>query len=366
VNPRLFKRPLHWRILKEDSGLALTESVIVMPIILLFFFAMLQYVVIARTAPLVNYAAYAAARSYAVHASVDGSSKAANTAHEAAALALAPVAGLVPGEIKGLSLPTFSTPLLRIGEGYFVAYARLSKYIGGSITIKTNSTDPAQIEVEVLYPQPIYMPGLNELWSFVSGTNTINKDLYSLGKNLKGVIGTSSKIEHTLEKLFGSVLGDYSSLLTTHVLPYPYVGLVGKCAMGYEDWGSKEEYRPRVAKEGDDGAVEDNDAEEELKKIQEAQENVENAQDNLKEKQEDLHDATEARKKAEQAVADAQQEYNNASTTAEKNAAAAKLDAAKQALEDAKEKEQEAKDALKEAQENLNEAVEELTNLGST
>ncbi len=49
---------------QDERGVALTEFVIVFPVVMLLFLAMLQYSEIVQAAQLGNYAAYVAARSY--------------------------------------------------------------------------------------------------------------------------------------------------------------------------------------------------------------------------------------------------------------------------------------------------------------
>ena len=65
------QRTLQWNVVKDDGGQAMTEFVIVIPIILLFFFAMLQYFANVQASQLANYAAFVSARVYAVRASID-------------------------------------------------------------------------------------------------------------------------------------------------------------------------------------------------------------------------------------------------------------------------------------------------------
>src|ERR1043165_10169650 len=84
------------RILEDDRAQALTEFVMVFPIILFLFCAILQYLIIVRVSQLGNYARYYAARVYAVRLSVDGKDEATKAAIRAAAFAYAPVARQVP------------------------------------------------------------------------------------------------------------------------------------------------------------------------------------------------------------------------------------------------------------------------------
>lgn len=82
-------------IIRDDQAVALTEFAIVMPVVLFFFLAILQYFEIVRAAQMVNYAAYVAARSYAVLHSEDDAMK-------SAVMALAPISNNVGlGSITG-------------------------------------------------------------------------------------------------------------------------------------------------------------------------------------------------------------------------------------------------------------------------
>jgi hypothetical protein len=258
---------MRWKVLRDEGGVALTEVAIVMPVVLLFFLAILQYFVIVRTAQLVNYAAYAAARSYAVHASVDGAASATATATDAAAWALAPVANLAPGELAGITLPVPSSNLLKLGEGFLVArYLRLNPQFGGSITITpTPAGNPTQVEVDIAYPQPIGIWGLAPLWNTIGHGGNIQQDLRPLQGGLGGITGASNNVAQQVqggisgaepqgfEALFPGVWGDFASsvsnlagnavsALTGSVLPFPYVNVPGKCYMEYENWGSQGSY----------------------------------------------------------------------------------------------------------------------------
>jgi hypothetical protein len=251
------RRIHNFSIVKDDRAVALTEFAIVIPVVLLFFLAILQYFVIVRTYQLVNYAAYAAARSYAVHASEDGPTNATATATDAAAWALAPVANLVPGEVFGITPPVESSTLFQLGEGFIVArYVRLNPYFGGNISIITND-NPDQVEVEINYPQPIYLPGLSGLWGFVGGGSNIHQDLMPLQNGLGGIIGVQEEVQNYItgaeppgfETLFPGVWGNISTQIgnmvgsiTKQMLPYPYINVHGKCCMEYESWGSQSAY----------------------------------------------------------------------------------------------------------------------------
>lgn len=273
---------LQWvGLLRDENAAALTEFAIVMPIVLLFFFAMLQYFVVVRTSQLCNYAAYCAARVYAVQAASDSSSKkqqAHAKAKNAAAMALSPVAHLVPGEVAGRNLrfsdssQQLSHQIVALGEGWLTArYVRLNPKFGGSVKIDTGG-NPLQVNVEISYPQPIYIPGLAELWGIVGGGSKIKQDLRPLREGLSGITGAplnaQQEAESRLDRLYqeipplfmsipgfsskfeqfksavGSIVGDTVDQVTGLLLPFPYVNVRGKCSMGYEDWSGT----PRLRK----------------------------------------------------------------------------------------------------------------------
>jgi len=219
-------------IIKDDRAQALTEFAITIPVILLFFFMFLQYFVIVRTSQLANYAAFVAARSYAVHATVDGATEAKDMATKAAAMAFAPVASLEPGEVAGIGgslsglvpsgLPSIFSSAADLVEGYFVAYKiRLNSSIGGgSVNISTNGSPP-QIDVEINYPQPVYIPGLAELWALVAG-NKIYTSLKPLHQGLTGIPGTGLPLIEGWEaaQQVGSQFGTELPNLPTPLFPY--------------------------------------------------------------------------------------------------------------------------------------------------
>lgn len=251
------QRKLQFNVVRDDGAQAMTEFAIVIPVVLLFFLAMLQYFSVVQASQLGNYAAYCAARVYAVQGPVckhinGNDNDAKDKAKKAAALALAPIARLVPGEvaIKGTSLgslsgllpagtPDFLQGVAKFAEGYAVAYyVRLNSSLGGGdFKIETSGS---QVNVSINYPQPVYLPGLAELWNLVQGEN-IFTSLKPLREDLGGLPGAYATYQEVRD-LFES-LG--VSLPDSPVTFFPYVNVRSKCSMGLEDWGSKEEYRPR-------------------------------------------------------------------------------------------------------------------------
>src|SRR5690349_14598657 len=184
-------------LLKDEYAVALTEFAIVIPIVLLFFFALLQYFSVAQASQMANYAAFVAARVYAVRASIDPDD-AKDKAVTAAAMAMAPVARPVPGEFGGPSVGsdfgTFLNPVLGSKAGNFLLGYAMAKYVrfnsdllGGSVNAQVQG-DPKQVDVTINYPQPIYLPGLMEMWNFVMG-DRIYQSMRPLRQGLGGIPG---------------------------------------------------------------------------------------------------------------------------------------------------------------------------------
>jgi hypothetical protein len=275
-------------VIGDQRAIALTEFAIVIPVILFFFLVLIQYVVIVQTAQLCNYAAYVAARSYAVHAKnpAEGPSVATDLATNAAALALAPVARMVPGEFFGINvnlpseLPNF--PGSNVGNiwiGWQTALVRLQDI--GSISISPDSGNSQLVDVEIDYPQPIFIPGLAELWSIMGGEKGIHTSLSNLsGGTLQA--GQEAAQAYELYQAYNyKKTGTYIVATGTGFI-LPYITIKAKCTMACENWGSEADYRPRIYQEGDptgsNGA--DPAVEQQLQNLQNAQNqvNADNAQ----------------------------------------------------------------------------------------
>lgn len=343
-------------IVKDARGQALTEFAITMPVVLLFFLAMLQYFSIVQASQLGNYAAYVAARVYVVQAPLckhknGNDDDAKDKAKKAAAMALAPIARFVPGEISvgGFSMGSLSSMLpsgtpdflqgaAKFVEGYLVAYyIRLNSSLGGgSLDITANDT---QVDVSINYPQPIYIPGLAEMWNFVQGEH-IFTSLKPVREGLGGIPSYYASYQELRDKA-KSLLG--IDLPDSPVRFLPYVNIKSKCSMGMEDWGSKEEYRPRQH-----GTVQDAGASEEDKnKINNSQKAQEAAQEYNKAVQTEKDKCSAwnaARTKLAQAQSNRDAVYANPNSTAQQKAAA---DAA---LSQAQQEEQAAHNAYNSAQ----------------
>jgi hypothetical protein len=277
------KRRIQFRgLFSNENGQALTEFAIIIPVVLLFFLAMVQYLLIVRTSQACNYAAYVAARVYAVRESVDGAAKAKEKATDAAAIALAPVARLVPGELGPLPSPSGSLPggfplsgAAKLAEGYLIAkHVRLNSSVGGGGVTITVGGNPKQVDVQIAYPQPIYLPGLAELWGLVAGER-----IYTSMKPLRqGLQGVPSKVLPAMEtwdeaKVLADKFGVPLSAPVKFILPY--VNMRGKCSMGYEDWGRTALDKPRKPRTVKDANGDSGD----LAKINKAQESTQTAQE---------------------------------------------------------------------------------------
>jgi hypothetical protein len=244
------RRPLQWNVVRDDGGQAMTEFVIVIPIILLFFFAMLQYFATVQASQLANYAAFESARVYAVRASVDAKD-AQSKALMAASMVMAPVASPMPGEIPavGADLSMANSTLsqyipagmVKYFEGLAFAYFVRFQVLGGSVS---NTINGNQVDCTINYPQPIYVPGLSAMWNFLSAdkTKTINTDTASLENGLGGLVKGQQTINQ-LQTEAGSAVSEFNSIFGTSIsipnIPQvllPYVNIQAKCSLGYSAW----------------------------------------------------------------------------------------------------------------------------------
>jgi hypothetical protein len=255
----------------DEYAVALTEFAIVIPVVLLFFFALLQYFSVAQASQLANYAAFVAARVYAVQASINPD-EAKEKALTAAAMAMAPVARPVPGELggpnAGSDFGSFLNPVLGSKAGKFLAGYAMAKYVrlnssllGGSVNAQVQG-DPKQVDVTISYPQPIYVPGLMEMWNFVMG-DRIYQSMKPLRQGLGGIPGKVLPVYETLDKVqsfqnalnqfdpgIANQLSSLGSSIPTVLLPY--INVQAKCSIGYSDWGSKPELQPRLPAKGNE------------------------------------------------------------------------------------------------------------------
>ena len=199
----------HWKregFFKDDRGVALTEFVMVIPIVLLLFFAMQQYYVIVRTTQLTNYAAYTAARSYSVRIKATQAPKdyisAKSAAQSAAAEAMSPVATFsrLPGS-SGSGLTT-------LAANFATAKVMFSTLPGifSATTGKVGSHDQAVVTIN--YPQPINVPIFSSIWNFVTG-QSLKTAMFPLGNSTAWGLSLTGM---------------------------PYINVLGKCSTGCEKW----------------------------------------------------------------------------------------------------------------------------------
>ncbi len=275
-------------IVKDDRAQSLTEFAVVIPIVLLLFFAMLQYVAIVQAYQVGNYAAYVAARSYAVHAALSihetgDDARAKDFATSAAAMALAPIARLMPGEFTALGYDPTEFELTgshveKLIKGYLVAKnLRLnSSLLGGGISIQTSGS-PKQVDVEINYPQPIYVPGLVELWNLVGGRK-IFTGLENMREGLEGMPKTYGEYQMLREQGQSLVGFDIPDVLDEYLSMCPHVNIRSKCSIGYAEWGAVETFRPRLPNTVDAEEVTDPALEEQAKEMDQLRKDLEEAE----------------------------------------------------------------------------------------
>ena len=168
------------RIPGDEGAQAMTEYVIVIPVVLLMFFSAVQTMVIAQTVQLANYAAFAAARSYATEYAkferIGGNPAvdAADRARLVACMVMAPVSTGVNDEIpdgfhtlrQAAEGNRDSMIMQGIMEGLTVAYVyRIKDFEVEGPSDPDDAT--AVIEVRFNYMLPIVLPGLNEMWTYL-------------------------------------------------------------------------------------------------------------------------------------------------------------------------------------------------------
>ncbi len=322
------------RVVRDDHAQAMTEFVIVIPVILLVFFLMIQYFSIVQASQMGAYAAYCAGRVYAVRASWD--TNAMDYAEKAACLAYAPVTKLAPGEAPGSDyvgnlaneftgvLPGVLGDAAKLAEGYFLAkYVRLNEYVGGGSISISKGGDPEAVNVELNYAYPIFVPGLRNLWELTGGEKNMKEDLKSLGEDLPWI---------------------YALKVAS---PYPYMNVRSRCAMGYEDWsGVVRKPKSTSSEAATDPALAEREA-----KNQAAQEEYNKASKKVSEKAKAYQEALDELKKA-------QDEYNAVladpnSSDDDKSEALQKLQVAQMKADAAKEEYSLAKEELRLKQQEL-------------
>lgn len=181
------------RLSTDTEGQAMTEFVIVVPVVLLAFFAAMQTVVIGEAVQYCNYAAFAAARSYATSYAKfqrendpDPHRSASVRARCVAAMALAPVSHgmnymlMFPGDTTRFSTGELTSGMIatRVGsntqdalkqqllEGFTVAF--VYRIEGFRIIRPASDRDPrATVDCRFTYRLPLAVPGLASIWSYL-------------------------------------------------------------------------------------------------------------------------------------------------------------------------------------------------------
>jgi hypothetical protein len=204
---------------------------------------------------------------------------------------------------------------------------RLTSAGGGEVSIeRSGSGATEQVDVNLTYACPVWIPGLRELWQLATTERSEDLDF--------------DKMKHDLEPLApGGLL--------TFVSPYAYIGIKSKCSIGYEPWSGTPRERDTV----DDSSMADPSLQEHAQKVQDAREALEDAIDNERQQ----YDEWQA---AETELATAQAEYNAvmnnpSSSQAEKDAAQARLDAARAKRDEEKAQYESAKAAREARQQEL-------------
>jgi hypothetical protein len=237
-----------WKGLRRDeSGVALTEFCIVIPVILILFMSMLQYLIILQTAQLGDYAAYTAARSYSVRAKADNQPdgvSAVDAARRSAAMALGPAArlanfgsGVAGSWLNGI-------------EG-LMGGSSLSSYVGGcaiaDALLNLSGVFPQpqvvavgshfQAVVAINYPQQINVPGLASLWNMLGENGPQPSLLNSPSQYMETLEGeaetgqSASSMAVSLAKTGNAAI--YGLEWTTGM---PYVNIACNAQTGCEEW----------------------------------------------------------------------------------------------------------------------------------
>ena len=255
------------RIGQDDRAQAMAEFVIIIPVVLFLFFSMLQSMLVARTALLTNYAAFAAARSYATSFSLFfGESGDANQAHDdataqakdAALLVMAPVSHAQSGEAMMVwkpirstmkSMPQVVQRFYGIAEGYVTAMIYRMK--GFNLTLDGAADSPTSVvKVEFDYLVPISIPGFAEMWNYLrvrDKSQSLDQAFEAGGPG--ALSGTASEVLDaiaTLDDLIGGgQLSGIQNSIDTAMDTIYNSGLVGarnnvelkaKAVCGFEPW----------------------------------------------------------------------------------------------------------------------------------
>lgn len=255
------------RLHRDDRAQAMAEFVIIVPVVLFLFFAILQAMVVARAALLTNYAAFAAARSYATSfgryfgESEDGNQAdedASDLAKDAALLVMAPVSHAQSGEAMTIwkpiragvkSSPQILQRFYGLAEGYITAMIYRMKNF--SVTLDGGADDPTSVvKVQFEYLVPISIPGFAEMWNYLrvrDKSQTLDQMFESGGPG--ALSGTASQVLETLATvddllgggqlsgIQGSINGALDSIYNSGFLgSRSNVKLDARAVCGFEPW----------------------------------------------------------------------------------------------------------------------------------
>jgi len=271
------------RILRDERAQAMTEYVIMIPIIILVFSAALQTMFVAQAAQLANYAAFTAARSYATKYSQFKRNDA-STAHDeamdkaqiAATLVMAPVSHAVMGESVSLFQPLRTAAagagqavesFYGVLEGFTIAFIFRMKEFNITQPNPSDVDDGAIITCTFDYMCPLAIPGLAEMWNYLedyndppTGTDSeyfddsfeanppfTDADLLADAMSaLSGLFGALGSLLGNSPA--GSSMQDLQDFMNSAAGAAPLgaqanIRITAKCAMGFEPWNGL----PRIA-----------------------------------------------------------------------------------------------------------------------
>jgi len=259
------------RLGADERAQAMTEFVIVIPLVLFLFFTMLQTMMMAKASQLSNYAAFAAARSYATSFSKffgeteDGNEahdKAVERAKNTALLVMAPISHAQAGEALPLwrpirnstkNLPQVVQQFYGVAEGY--VNAMIFRMKGFNLTLSGGADDPKSVvKVTFDYLMPISIPGFAEMWNYlrIRDKSASMLETFDLGapfvdpgemtSALQSVLDGLSKVE---EIVGGGTFGDFANQIEdimNSLYGGGYAGalynvtLKAKSVCGFEPW----------------------------------------------------------------------------------------------------------------------------------
>ena len=260
----LWRRLLHFG--PDTSAQALTEAVIIIPAIVFFFAASLQTALITQTAQLANYAAFAAARSFATsHGRFQDVGRAKSRAHLAACLVMAPVSQATPSESNGafnnlrmtagfLAASDTAYPVI---EGFAMAYLTRIQNFTLSEPDLGYDRDDSILSISFDYMCPLKVPGLANMWDYLfyrePGTGLPPSQTFAnafVGVTATGYRGDLADFQLAIQDFtnldpwsapfFQSAINDIVGFVNSSVgSPATHPGNIpvkAKCAMGFEPW----------------------------------------------------------------------------------------------------------------------------------